>query len=319
MSRRRSTRPRLAQGAGGRLRGADSTPYEAKGVSTVKAMTKTWLITGAGRGMGVEFARAALAAGHNVVATGRDPDTVRSAVGADENLLVTALDVTDPHSAQDAVSAAVERFGGVDVLVNNAGSFLAGFFEELTTEQVRAQIETNLFGPMTVTRAVLPVMRRQHAGLVISISSGAGVVGGPSGSAYAASKFALEGWMESLTGEVAPFGIRTMIVEPGFFRTELLTPGSTTFGELTIDDYDEARAEANGFWASMNGTQAGDPAKLARALVQLADSTEPPLRWAAGEDVVEGVEDKARLLLAQVDAHRELSTSLAHEDAKAPA
>ena len=144
-------------------------------------MTKTWLITGAGRGMGVEFARAGLAAGHNVVATGRNPDTVRSAVGTHENLLVTALDVTDSHSAETAAAAAIHRFGGIDVLVNNAGSFLAGFFEELTTEQVRAQIETNLFGPMTVTRAVLPVMRRQHSGLVISISSGAGVVGSPSG------------------------------------------------------------------------------------------------------------------------------------------
>jgi NAD(P)-dependent dehydrogenase (short-subunit alcohol dehydrogenase family) len=282
-------------------------------------MTKTWLITGAGRGMGVEFARAALAAGHNVAATGRNPDTVRAAVGEHENLLVTALDVTDPHSAEDAVAAAIERFGGIDVLVNNAGNFLAGFFEELTTEQVRSQIETNLFGPMTVTRAVLPVMRRQHSGLVISISSGAGVVGSPSGSAYAASKFALEGWMESLTGEVQPFGIRTMIVEPGFFRTELLTSESTTFGELSLDDYDEARAQSNAFWASMNGQQAGDPAKLARALVELADSAQPPPRWVAGADVVEGVEEKARLLLAQVDAHRELSTSLAHEDAKAAA
>jgi NAD(P)-dependent dehydrogenase (short-subunit alcohol dehydrogenase family) len=253
------------------------------------------------------------------VATGRHPDTVRAAVGEHENLLVTALDVTDPHSAEDAVAAAIERFGRIEVLVNNAGSFLAGFFEELTTEQVRAQIETNLFGPMTVTRAVLPVMRRQHSGLVISISSGAGVVGSPSGSAYAASKFALEGWMESLAGEVQPFGIGTMIVEPGFFRTELLTPESTTFGELSIDDYDEARGGINAFWTSMNGTQAGDPAKLARALVELADSAEPPLRWVAGEDVVQGVEDKARLLLAQVDAHRELSTSLAHADAKAAA
>jgi NAD(P)-dependent dehydrogenase (short-subunit alcohol dehydrogenase family) len=269
--------------------------------------------------MGVEFARAALAAGHNVLATGRNPDTVRSAVGEHENLLVTALDVTDPRSAEAAVAAAVDRFGGIDVLVNNAGSFLAGFFEELTTEQVRAQIETNLFGPMTVTRAVLPVMRRQRFGLVISISSGAGVSGGPSASAYAASKFALEGWMESLAGEVQPFGIRTMIVEPGFFRTELLTPESTTFAKPSIDDYDEARAQGNAFWASMNGQQVGDPAKLARALVELADSAEPPLRWAAGEDVVEGIEDKARLLLAQIDAHRELSVSLAHADAKAAA
>jgi NAD(P)-dependent dehydrogenase (short-subunit alcohol dehydrogenase family) len=282
-------------------------------------MTQTWLITGAGRGMGAQFARAALAAGHNVAATGRNPDSVRSAVGEHENLLVTALDLTDPHSAEDATAAAVDRFGRIDVLLNNAGNFLAGFFEELTTEQVRSQVETNLFGPMTVTRTVLPVMRRQHSGLVISISSGAGVSGGPSASAYAASKFALEGWMEALTGEVQPFGIRTMIVEPGFFRTELLTPESTTFGELSIDDYDEARAQVKAFWTSMNGKQAGDPAKLARGLVQLAESAEPPLRWAAGEDVVEGVEDKARLLLAQVDAHRELSTSLAHADAKAAA
>jgi NAD(P)-dependent dehydrogenase (short-subunit alcohol dehydrogenase family) len=162
-------------------------------------------------------------------------------------------------------------------------------------------------------------MRRQHSGLVISISSAAGVSGGPSASAYAASKFALEGWMEALSGEVQPFGIRTMTVEPGFFRTELLTPESTTFGEMSIDDYEEARARINAFWTSMNGKQAGDPAKLARALVQLADAAEPPLRWAAGDDVVEAVEDKARLLLAQVDAHRELSISLAHEDAKAAA
>ena len=122
--------------------------------------------------------------------------------------------------------------------------------------------------------------------------------------------------MEALTGELARFGIRTMIVEPGFFRTELLTPASTTFGELSIADYDQARAESGAFWSSMNGRQAGDPAKLARALVQLADSPEPPLRWAAGEDVVEGIEDKARLLLAQVDAHRDLSRSLAHADVK---
>src|SRR4051794_5133533 len=279
-------------------------------------MTKTWLITGAGRGMGVEFARAILAAGHNVVATGRDPDSVRSALSEHENLLVTALDVTDPHSAEDSAAAAVDRFGRIDVLLNNAGNFVAGFFEELTTEQVRSQIETNLFGPMTVTRAVLPGMRRQGSGLVISISSGAGVIGSPSGSAYAASKFALEGWMESLAGEVEPFGIRTMIVGLGFCRAGLLTPESTACGELSCDAEDGARAQSTASWTSMNGRQAGDPAKLAQAPAQLAGSAEPPLRWVAGEDVVEGVEDKARLLLAQVDAHRELSTSLAHEDAK---
>ena len=214
--------------------------------------TKTWLITGAGRGMGVDFAQAALAAGHNVVATGRNSDAVRSAVGEHERLLVTELDITHEQSAERAVAAAVDRFGRIDVLVNNAGNFFGGFFEELSPQQVRRQIETNLFGPMTVTRAVLPVMRKQRGGLVISISSTAGVVGGAFASAYAASKFGLEGWMEGLAGEVEPYGIRTMIVEPGFFRTALLTPESTSFGELSIDDYDQARAESNAFWASAN-------------------------------------------------------------------
>jgi NAD(P)-dependent dehydrogenase (short-subunit alcohol dehydrogenase family) len=281
--------------------------------------TKTWLITGAGRGMGVDFAQAALAAGHNVVATGRNVEAVRSAVGEHERLLVTQLDVTDTQSAKHAVTAALERFGRIDVLVNNAGNFFGGFFEELSPQQVRSQIETNLFGPMTVTRAVLPVMRKQRSGLVISISSTAGVVGGAFGSAYAASKFGLEGWMEGLAGEVEPYGIRTMIVEPGFFRTELLQPESTTFAELSIDDYAERTAETIPAWQAMNGEQAGDPAKLARALVELTDSDDPPLRWVAGEDAVEGVEQKARLLLAQVDAHRELSTNLAHDDARVAA
>jgi NAD(P)-dependent dehydrogenase (short-subunit alcohol dehydrogenase family) len=276
--------------------------------------TKTWLITGAGRGMGIDFAQAALAAGHNVVATGRTPESVSSAVGEHERLLVTQLDITDERSAGQAVAAAVERFGRLDVLVNNAGNFFGGFFEELSPQQVRSQIETNLFGPMTVTRAALPVMRRQRSGLVISISSTAGVVGGTFASAYAASKFGLEGWMEGLAGEVEPYGIRTMIVEPGFFRTELLQPESTTFAELSIDDYAERTAETIPAWQAINGRQAGDPAKLARALVQLADGDEPPLRWVAGEDAVEGVEQKAQLLLAQVDAYRALSSDLAHDD-----
>jgi NAD(P)-dependent dehydrogenase (short-subunit alcohol dehydrogenase family) len=284
--------------------------------TTTTTTTQTWLITGAGRGMGVDFARAALAAGHNVVATGRHPDTVRSAVGEHRNLLVAPLDVTDEQSAAQAVGAAVERFGRIDVLVNNAGNFFGGFFEELSPQQVRSQIETNLFGPMTVTRAVLPVMRKQRAGLVIAISSTAGVVTGPFASAYAASKFGLEGWMEGLTGEVEPYGIRTMIVEPGFFRTELLQPESTTFAELSIDDYAERTAETIPAWHAMNGKQAGDPAKLARALIELAAGAEPPLRWVAGEDAVEQIEQKARLLLEQVDAHRDLSSSLAHDDAR---
>jgi NAD(P)-dependent dehydrogenase (short-subunit alcohol dehydrogenase family) len=279
--------------------------------------SKTWLITGAGRGMGVDIARAALAAGHDVVATGRDPGAVTAAVGAHERLHVCDLDVTDGRSAERAVAAAVARFGRIDVLVNNAGNFFGGFFEELSPQQVRTQIETNLFGPMTVTRAVLPVMRGQRSGLVISISSTAGIVGGAFASAYAASKFGVEGWMESLAGEVEPYGVRTMIVEPGFFRTELLQPESTTFGELSIDDYAARTAETIPAWEAMNGQQAGDPAKLADALVGLAGSDEPPLRWVAGADAVGAAAEKANTLLTQVDAYRELSSNLDRDDVPA--
>jgi NAD(P)-dependent dehydrogenase (short-subunit alcohol dehydrogenase family) len=275
---------------------------------------KVWFVTGAGRGMGVDIVRAALAAGHAVAATGRDPERVSGAVGAHDDLLTVALDITDPTSGQAAVEAAVERFGRIDVLVNNAGNFYAGFFEEITPEDFRAQIETNLFGPLNVTRAVLPVLRAQRSGHVVSISSTAGLIGGEFTSAYAASKFALEGWMESLAPEVAPFGIRTTIVEPGFFRTDLLTPESTSYAAPSIEDYAERTQRTVVAWNGMNGRQGGDPAKLAAALVELAGQAEPPARWVAGADAVQGVEQKARDLLAQVDAHRELSSALAHDD-----
>ena len=278
---------------------------------------KIWFVTGAGRGMGVDIARAALAAGHAVVATGRNPERVSSAVGAHDDLLTVALDITDPDSAQAAVDAAVERFGRIDVLVNNAGNFYAGFFEEITPADFRAQIETNLFGPLNVTRAVLPVMRAQRSGQVVTISSTAGLIGQEFCTAYAASKFALEGWMESLTPEVAPFGIGTTVVEPGFFRTDLLTAESTNYAEPSIADYAERTRQTVTAWNGMNGRQGGDPAKLAAALVRLATQAEPPLRWVAGADAVQGVEQKAKDLLAQVAAYRELSSSLAHDDTPA--
>ena len=273
---------------------------------------KVWFITGAGRGMGVDIATAALAAGHAVVATARNPGTVTAALGENDDLLAVKLDVTDPADAAAAVKTAVDRFGRIDVLVNNAGNFNAGFFEELRSEEFRAQIETTLFGPVNVTRAVLPVMRAQRSGLLVAISSTAGIVGQEFCSAYAAAKFGVEGWMESLTPEVAPFGIRTMLVEPGFFRTELLTPESTKYAESSIKDYAERTEQTVTAWKSMNGQQGGDPAKLADALVTLADSKQPPLRFAAGADAVATVEQKATDLLAQAGAHRELSSDLAH-------
>ncbi|MDF2748791.1 MAG: short-chain dehydrogenase/reductase [Propionibacteriaceae bacterium] len=271
----------------------------------------TSLVTGAGRGLGVDIAKAALAAGHAVVATGRNPEKVTAAVGEHDDLLAVRLDVTDPAEGESAVAAAVDRFGRIDVLVNNAGNFNAGFFEELSPAEFRAQIETTFFGPVNVTRAALPVMRAQRSGLVITISSTAGLEGGEFTSAYAASKFAVEGWMESLAPEVAPFGIRTMLVEPGFFRTELLTPESTKYAESSIEDYADRTEQTVTAWKRMNGQQVGDPAKLADALVYLAGQEEAPLRFAAGADAVAAFERRANNLLAQGDAYRDLSSSLA--------
>ncbi|MET4096352.1 SDR family NAD(P)-dependent oxidoreductase [Arthrobacter sp. UYCu712] len=202
---------------------------------------KVYFITGAGRGMGVDIAKAALAAGHAVVATGRNPEKVAQAIGEAGDLLVVTLDITDPAASEAAVQAAVERFGRIDVLVNNAGNFIAGFFEEISPEQFRWQIETNLFGPMNITRAALPVMRRQRSGLVLTVSS----------------------------STAAPFRIRTMVVEPGFFRTDLLTPEST--------DYAERTRLAVSAWNGMNGRRGGDPARLADAPARLAGEDQPPL------------------------------------------
>jgi len=248
---------------------------------------KTWLITGAARGMGVDLAQAALGAGHQVVATARNAAKVTDALGEHENLLAVSLDITEPTAAQAAVDAAIDRFGRIDTLVNNAGTFQAGFFEEISDQAYRAQIETNFFGPLNVTRAVLPVMRKQRSGHVITFSSVAGLVGVDFCSAYAASKFALEGWMETLQHDVEPFGIATTIVEPGFFRTELLVEGaSTVWADLSIDDYAERTKETIAQWQGMNGQQGGDSAKLAAALVAIADLDDKPLRWMAGADSV---------------------------------
>jgi NAD(P)-dependent dehydrogenase (short-subunit alcohol dehydrogenase family) len=276
---------------------------------------RVWFITGAGRGMGVDIAQAALADGHMVVATGRKADAVANAVGEAVDLLVVELDITSAVSARAAVQAASDRFGRIDVLVNNAGNFFAGFFEELSAEQFEAQLTTNLLGPLNVTRAVLPVMRKQRSGHVVTISSTAGIVGQEFCSAYAASKFGLEGWMESLRFEVEPFGIHTTIVEPGFFRTDLLTKESTVYADLSIDDYAARTAQTRPAWEAMSGKQTNDPAKLAKALLTVVGQEQPPVRWVAGADAVATVEQKANDLLAQVDAYRDLSSSLAVEEA----
>jgi NAD(P)-dependent dehydrogenase (short-subunit alcohol dehydrogenase family) len=249
------------------------------------------------------------------VATGRDPDRVETAIGVHPNLLSVALDITDPAASEAAVAAALDRFGRIDVLVNNAGNFYAGFFEELSPEQLRAQMETNFFGPLNVTRAVLPVLREQRSGHVLTITSTAGISGPEFCAAYSASKFALEGWMESLHYDVEPYGISTTIVEPGFFRTELLVEGaSAIWPELSVEDYAERTGQTIAAWRAMNGQQGGDPAKLGAALVTIAALERPPLRFVAGADAVAEVEKKARLLLEQVDAHRALSSAMSIDE-----
>ncbi|APG93159.1 SDR family NAD(P)-dependent oxidoreductase [Sinorhizobium americanum] len=273
-----------------------------------------WFITGAGRGLGLDIAKAALAAGHKVVATGRNPERVAKAIGASDNLFVVKLDVTSAEDAAAAAQATLEGFGRIDVLVNNAASFYAGYFEELSPEQVQLQLRTSLGGPMNVTRAFLPAMRKQRSGRIVSISSSAGLMGFEFCTAYSASKFGLDGWMEALQTEVGPFGIETMIVNPGFFRTELLTEQSTNYAENSIEDYRERRTAQIAFWKSQNGKQGGDPAKLARALITLTDQDELPRRFLAGTDAIQVAEQKIALLQQQIDAYRELSNSLAIDE-----
>jgi len=275
---------------------------------------KVWFITGAARGMGLEFGRAVLAAGEVLIASGRDPHRLSSALGTSSNLLTVKLDVTRSADADAAVKAAVDRFGRIDVLINNAASFYAGYFEELTPEQMDLQLRTSLIGPMNVTRAVLPVMRQQRSGHIIAISSSAGLSGFEFGTAYAASKFGLEGFMESLRPEVAPFGIHTTIVNPGFFRTELLTEESTSYAAGSIRDYTERRDPLVAYWKSMNGKQTGDPAKLARAIITIAGQSPPPRRFFAGADAIRGAEQKIVDLKQDIESNRLLSTSLDFDD-----
>lgn len=227
------------------------------------------------------------------------------------NLLVVKLDVTSQADAEAATKATIARFGRIDVLVNNAASYYAGYFEDLSQRQMDLQLATSLIGPMNVTRAVLPTMRQQKSGKIISISSTAGLVGYEFCTAYSASKFGLDGWTEALQTEVGPFGIQTMIVNPGFFRTELLTPESTQYADNHVADYAERRAAQEAFWTGASGTQGGDPAKLARALIMLDREPQLPRRFLAGADAIATAEQKIATLQKEIDAYRALSSSLA--------
>ena len=271
-------------------------------------MRKTWFITGATRGFGVEIAKAALRAGDRVVATGRKLSSVAAGVGRDsDQLQCLELDVCDPEKPRAAVRAAVDKFGGIDVLVNNAGYGHLGFFEENTPADVEAQFETNVFGVFNVTWAALPVMRAARQGLIYNMSSVAGLRGNEFGSLYSASKFALEGFSESLAREVAPFGIAVTIVEPGPFRTDFLTNESLRYGGNRIADYDERRVQVRASFEARNHSQPGDPVRLADALVRLSREAKPPLRFAAGAFAVKTIGDKLADMNDELERWRQTS------------
>lgn len=271
-------------------------------------MHKTWLITGAGRGLGADIAEAALRAGDRVAAAGRNRAAVSDRLGPDSDRLMSVeLDVNNEAQAQAGVAAAVARFGTLDVLVNNAGYGHLGLFEETTVQDVQAQFGTNLFGVFSVTRAVLPVMRAARKGRIFNVSSLAGMRGVAFGSLYCASKFALEGFSESLAQEVAPFGIQVVIVEPGPFRTEFLSADSVRFGAHAVADYDEQRVALRASFEQRNGRQPGDPVKLAEAVVRLAREPEPPMRFVAGSIAFDSITAKLAGVQAELERWRPLS------------
>ena len=272
-------------------------------------MSKVWLITGASRGLGLAMAKAALKAGDSVVATARDPAAVTTALGHDDRLLACALDIAEPGQAEAAVHAALDRFGRIDVLVNNAGYGLLGLFEESAADEVDRQFRVNVFGTMDMTRAVLPVMRRQRAGHVFTITSIGGLRGSAGGSLYCATKFALEGWSEGLAAELVPFGIRVTAVEPGRFRTDFLDPSSVRHAGAAIADYAAVSATLKTAFDDANHRQAGDPAKLADAMLQLVDAPEAPLHFLAGTDAVAVLEQRIARDRAQLETWRSLSAS----------
>lgn len=271
-------------------------------------MADVWLVTGASRGLGLEIARAALAAGKTVVATARSKARVTDALGADgDTLLALDLDITDADAAGRAAQHAVDRFGALDVLVNNAGQGQLGWFETISEDHVRRQFETNVFGTMNVARAVAPHMRARRSGMIVTISSVSGLVSNAGGSIYSASKFAIEGWMEGFAEELLPLGIRSLVVEPGMLRTDFLDDTSAAHGDIAIADYAEAVSQFRSFIAGANHNQPGDPQALAGRIVDIASQGEPPSRFVFGDDALGWAAGKADRLKAEIERSRALA------------
>ncbi|WP_343728765.1 oxidoreductase [Duganella sp.] len=277
-------------------------------------MKKVWFITGASRGFGVLTAQQALKRGDFVVATARDPQAVIAALGEHPNLLALRLDVKLEAQAVVAAQQAVARFGRIDILVNNAGYGLLGAVEEANAEEVRALYETNVFGLLNVSRAVLPVMRRQGSGHVINISSVGGYSSYAGWGVYGSTKFAVEGLSEAMASELEPLGIKVTVVEPGFFRTDFLDATSLVATRDRIASYAATVGAMRDFAADVNHAQPGDPVKLASALLQLADSATPPVRLQLGSDTVQRVRAKNQFVEKEMAAWLDVALSTDHDD-----
>ena len=278
----------------------------------------TWFVTGASRGIGAEIARAALAGGNDVVVAVRNPERVPDDLMKSDNVFAVALDVTDNDSIPRAVEAAVERFGGIDVLVNNAGRGLLGALEEITDAEARSLFDLNVFGLIDVTRAVLPVMRARGSGKLVHIGSRSGFEGEPGVSLYSASKFAVAGISEALSAEMAPFGIQSMVVEPGVFRTDFLDSSSLSVAANRIADYDDTPAHVTLDWIDRaNHTQLGDPVLGAALIVEVTSTEKLPTHLYLGRDTLERLEVKYRQVQDDLAPWREKSAATGHDDAAA--
>ena len=276
----------------------------------------TWLISGASRGLGAEIARAALRGGDDVALTARDVQHLPADLTASEHLLPLALDVTDHASIPAVVQAAVDRFGGIDVLVNNAGRGLLGAVEEVSDAEARSLFDLNVFGLLALTRAVLPVMRRQRSGTLVHIGSRSGFEGEPGVGLYSASKFAVAGISEALAAELAPFGIRSTVVEPGVFRTDFLDATSLSLPAQRIADYDGTPAHLTLEWSSQaNHTQLGDPVKGAQLIRDVVAGGDVPSHLYLGADSIERREALVERVHADIAAWRSRSVATAHDDA----
>jgi NAD(P)-dependent dehydrogenase (short-subunit alcohol dehydrogenase family) len=270
---------------------------------------KTWFITGASRGFGAKVAKLALAKGENVVATARNTDALTDRLGSHPNLLALALDFTDKKQAIEVAKQAIERFGGIDLLLNNAGFGLLGAVEEATVEDVERLFSTNVFGLIWVTQAVLPYMRSQRSGRILNISSIGGYRGGAGFGIYGATKFAVEGLSEALYLELAPLGIHVTVIEPGYFRTDFLDSSSLAMSAGRIDDYTSTVGAVRNRVADLNHVQPGDPDKLAQVLVEFVDAPTPPVRLPLGSDTVAAIETKHAVVEGILAQWRSVSAS----------